>query len=74
MTEITKFVIEFFLYKMQEYFLMYTLSVMNPCAAQQSKLHPGKRGCPLGPAFVRTFAMSFIQYIFQEAMMSYKGS
>ena len=78
MIKITKIVVEFFLERMQECILMYfvcdIVSVMDPCTAQQSTWHPGKRDCPLGPAFIRAFAMSFISYIFHEVVMSYKGS
>ena len=53
------------------YFICDTVHAMDTCAVQQPTWHPAKRDCPLGPPFICTFAMSFIEYIFHEALMSY---
>ena len=69
---------EFLLDRMQKCILMHfvcdTVRAMDTCAAQEPTWHPDKRDCPLGPPFRCTFAMSCIEFIFHEAIMSYKGS
>ena len=52
------------------YFVCVTRRAMDTCAAQQSMWHPDKRDCPLDPPCICTFAMSFTEYIFLEALMS----